>query len=94
MGNEEMEETELIEWLRRKAPLEQLCEVGGWPDDSQLHIDICSQSENKWLIRISFNEHIQEISECEPSVYERCGKFAVHFDATGQPADIRLILRM
>jgi len=32
MGNEEMEETELIEWLRRKAPLEQLCEAGGWPD--------------------------------------------------------------
>lgn len=84
----------VIEWIKQHAPLELLCKNGGWPDPSSLNIDIRSQIEKEWVIDIEFIETIMEISECDIREDKRCGEFAVAFDATGQPTDIRIIQRL
>ena len=82
---------ELLNWINTHAPLTQLCERGGWPDDSTLRMEICSKAGKEWIADIYFAEAIQEISECDPTRTERCGQFAIHFDASGAPDAIRLL---
>ena len=82
---------EVTEWIRRHASLTDLCQFGGWPDDSRLQIEICSRTPGEWIINISFVETIMEISECDVTERERCGQYAVSFDETGHSVDIRLI---
>jgi len=83
-------EQALIKWIDQHAPLLELCERGGWPDATTLRMDVCSRTDNEWLVDIFFIEAIQEISECDPLRSERCGKFAISFNANGQPQAIRL----
>jgi len=89
-----MNEQTLIKWIDQHAPLLDLCERGGWPDGTTLRMDICSHTAKEWLVDIFFIEAIQEISECAPLRSERCGKFVISFNASGQPEAIRLIYPM
>jgi hypothetical protein len=82
---------ETIVWIRRHAPLADLCMFGGWPDDSQLRVEVCSREPHQWIVTISFVETIMEISECDVTEHERCGQYAVSFDKAGHPVDIRLV---
>jgi hypothetical protein len=83
--------TETIVWIRRHAPLADLCLFGGWPDDSQLRVEVCNCEPHQWIVNITFVETIMEISECDVTERERCGQYAVSFDEAGHPVDIRLV---
>lgn len=85
---------ELIGWIREHAELQRLCEVGGWPDASSVHADICGRSPGEWIVNVEFDEYILEISECDLSRHSRCGKFAVAIDDEGRPASMRLLYPM
>jgi len=87
-------EAHVAEWIRKHAPVEQLCEVGGWPNIPTLNIDVCSRTSTEWIVNIDFDEIILEISECDLSEYNRCGKFTVTFDTSGDPVGIRLNYRL
>ena len=89
-----MLETRVIEWIRRHAPLELLCERGGWPDDVHLKVEIRSRSQNHWIVDIESTENSMEISECDVTVTPRCGEFRVTFDAFGNPVEIKMIERL
>ena len=85
---------ELIDWIRRHAGLEKLCEMGGWPDIEHAQVDICSQDDREWIVNVTVTEAIRHISECEVSEYSRCGKYAVATDRSGKPCRIRLLYPM
>lgn len=85
------ETAEIVDWIKRHALLTELCQFGGWPDESRLRIEICSRSPREWIINITFVETIMEISECDVTERERCGQYAVSFEAAGHPVEIRLI---
>ena len=89
-----MLDTSVIEWIRRHAPLERLCERGGWPDDVHLKIEIRSRSQDHWIVDIESTENSMEISECDVTVSPRCGEFRLTFDAHGRPVDIQMIDRL
>jgi hypothetical protein len=84
--------SEIIAWIRRHAPLTELCQFGGWPDDAGLTVEVCSRTPHEWIVNIAFDETIMEISECDVTRRQRCGQYAVDLDAAGHPADIRLVL--
>ena len=81
-----------LDWIRRHAPLTELCRLGGWPDDSSLSVELCRRTPQAWIVNIRFDETIMEISECDVTRRQRCGQYAVDLDAAGHPADIRLVL--
>ena len=89
-----MTEPEVVEWIRKNTPLEHLCEIGGWPDDATIHVDICSQTLDEWIVNIVFDEYILEMSECDLSRHSRCGKFSISFDTAGDPKGLRLLYPM
>jgi len=80
-----------MDWINEHASLALLCERGGWPDASTLRMEICSKTDEEWIADIYFIEAIQEISECNPTCTERCGQFAIRFDANGNLDAIRLL---
>ena len=82
---------ETIAWIRRHAPLTELCRFGGWPDDARLKVEVCSRAAQEWIVNITFVEAIMEISECDVTERERCGQYSVSFDEAGYPTGIRLI---
>lgn len=82
---------EITAWIKRHAPLTELCQMGGWPDDTRLKVEMCSSTSREWIINIFFIETIMEISECDVTERERCGQFAVNIDEAGHPTDIRMI---
>lgn len=82
---------ETIAWIKHHAPLTELCQFGGWPDDTRLAVEVCSRTPAEWIVNISFVETIMEISECDVTERERCGQYAVAFDAAGHPVGIRMI---
>jgi hypothetical protein len=69
----------------------KLCAPGGRPDAVTLSMEICSKTDREWIVDICFDEGIHEISECEPTQDERCGKFTIRFDANGVPEAIGLL---
>ena len=81
-------------WIREHAQVIPLCEADGWPDIEHARIDICSKSKHEWIIQLSFNESIMEISECAIAEYNRCGAFSIHFDHHGKPCEIQLLYPM
>jgi|GEM_PF-3559208 len=86
------EETdEIIAWIKRHAPLTELCQFGGWPNDSQLKVEVCNRTPEEWVVNMIFVETIMEISECDITERERCGQYAISFDEAGHPSAIRLI---
>ena len=85
---------ELIDWVRRNVAVKQLCEAGGWPDSDHAKIHVCGKSGNEWIVNVTLNESIMEISECDVAEYSRCGKFAVSLDDAGRPEGIRLLYPM
>jgi len=85
---------ELIGWVDKHAGLEKLCERGGWPDGATLRMDVCSREGDEMIANVFFIEAVREISVCEPVREERCGKFAIIFDAAGKPESIRLLYPM
>lgn len=85
---------DLITWIDRHAPLAALCERSGWPDGSTLRMKACSRESQEWIVDISFIEVIQEMSECDPTRIERCGRFVIRFDTSGEPESIRLLHTM
>ncbi|MDX8392725.1 MAG: hypothetical protein R8K53_09220 [Mariprofundaceae bacterium] len=87
-------EKKLVPWLIEHAPLLGMCKVGGWPDFEHMHVEICDQNSSEWRIIVDFDEHIREISVCEPVVHNRCAKFAISLDEQGAPVAIRLIAYM
>ena len=80
-----------LDWIRRPAPLTELCRFGGWPDDSSLTVELYRRTPRQWIVNICFDETIMEISECDVTRRQRCGQFAVSFDAAGSPVGIRMI---
>jgi len=80
-----------IAWIKRHAPLTELCQFGGWPDDTRLQVEVCSRTPEEWIVNIRFDKTIMEISECDITERERCGQYAVSFDDAGHPSAIRLI---
>ncbi|MFQ5582755.1 MAG: hypothetical protein ACE5F3_09055, partial [Mariprofundaceae bacterium] len=76
-----MRDAELLNWIDQNAPLAKLCDRGGWPDGATLRMDICSKTDREWIADIYFEEVLQEMSECDPTRTERCGQFAIRFDA-------------
>jgi len=82
---------DLIGWIDRQAPLAVLCERSGWPDGATLRLKVCSKKDREWIVDIWFVEVIQEMSECDSTRTERCGRFAIRFDANGAPEAIQLL---
>lgn len=80
-----------IDWIRRHAPLTELCQFGGWPDDASLGVALCRREPGAWIVNIFFDETIMEISECDVTRRPRCGQYAVDLDAAGRPVDIRMV---
>lgn len=87
-------ERELTNWLIQHAPLVSMCEAGGWPDLEHMNIKTVHQDRTSLRIIIDFNEYIQDISECNPSIYNRCGEFAIQVGEGGELKEIKLITRM
>lgn len=85
------ETAEIISWIKRHAPLAELCQFGGWPDDARFGVEVCRQAPREWIVNITFVETIMEISECDVTERERCGQYSVSFDAAGHPSAIRMI---
>jgi hypothetical protein len=82
---------EAMVWMRQHAPFKELCQFGGWPDDVGLRVELCRRESRRWIVNIFFDETIMEISECDVTRRERCGKCAVDLDDTGHPVDIHLL---
>lgn len=91
---EPLPERDLIDWIRDHSSLEKLCAAGGWPDVEHAEIEVCSRSEQEWIVNISTTESVMEISECNVSEYSRCGKYAVSLDLSGHPTNIDLLYPM
>lgn len=83
-----------IAWIRRHAPVLELCQFGGWPDDAGMRVELCRREPRRWIVNIFFDEAIMEISECDVTRRERCGQCAVDLDDAGRPVDIRLLYPM
>ncbi|MDQ7010957.1 MAG: hypothetical protein Q9M29_03970 [Mariprofundaceae bacterium] len=86
-----MNHDELLRWIDEHAGLARLCERGGWPDGATLRMENCSKTDREWVVDICFEEVLQEMSECDSTRTERCGKFAIQFDTNGIPEAIRLL---
>ena len=89
-----MSEASVIEWIRKHAPLERLCERGGWPDNIHIKVEIRAKHSSHWIVDIESTENSMEISECDVTVSPRCGEFRVAFDAHGKPVKIEMIDRL
>jgi len=89
-----MKHDDLLHWIDAHADLVRLCERGGWPDGTTLRMEVCSKADREWVADIYFEEVLQEMSECDPTRTERCGKFVICFDASGIPRVIRLLYPM
>jgi hypothetical protein len=83
---------EVLDWIRRHAPLTELCQIGGWPDDVGMRVVLSRREPQRWIVNLYFDEVIMEISECEVNRCERCGQYAVDLDDAGHPLGIRLVL--
>jgi len=89
-----MRHDELLQWINEHGDLARLCERDGWPDGETLHMEICSKADDEWVADIYFEEVLQEMSECDSTRTERCGKFVIRFNANGTPEAIRLLYPM
>lgn len=89
-----MSQIEMIAWIKKHAPLEKLCEQGGWPDPSRISVEILSQSESQWTVDIEFTETIMEISECSVSENKRGGEFVITCNKESEPTAIRMTERL
>jgi len=86
-----MQQSTIISWIKAHAPLDMLCENGGWADAAHLRIDIRSRERRQWIVDIEFTESTMEISECAVRRSSHGGEFAVSFDAKGNPTAICLL---
>ena len=80
-----------VDWIRKHAPVTELCQFGGWPDDAGMRVELSSSTPRRWIVNLYFDEVIMEISECDVTRRERCGQYALELDDAGHPVDIRLL---
>ena len=86
-----MNEASVVKWIRQHAPLEAMCERGGWPDDAHLKVEIRAKLKDHWIVDIETIESSMEISECDVTETPRCGEFRVVFDRSGKPVEITML---
>jgi hypothetical protein len=82
---------EVLDWIRQHASLTELCQIGGWPDDAGMRVELSRHEPKRWIVNLYFDEVIMEISECEVTRRERCGQYAVDLDDAGHAVAIRLL---